>query len=102
MAWNGVAYSVDEKGRKREKKKAWTGYLVFFEQLEEEMGVVLKGSGYGVCWRGWNAWVHDDWRRRGKLVVWCLDEGEKRRWEEEVERRREGKGWWRGWVGGFG
>ncbi|KAI4166845.1 MAG: hypothetical protein LQ348_007753, partial [Seirophora lacunosa] len=47
VAWNGVAYSVDEKGRKREKKKAWTGYLVFFEQLEEEVGVVLKGSGYG-------------------------------------------------------
>ncbi|KAI4281882.1 MAG: hypothetical protein L6R35_005532, partial [Caloplaca aegaea] len=45
VAWNGDAYSVDEKGRKRDKKKAWTGYLVFFEQLEGEMKVVLKGTG---------------------------------------------------------
>ncbi|KAL9017287.1 MAG: hypothetical protein Q9185_005378 [Variospora sp. 1 TL-2023] len=94
VAWNGDAYSVDEKGRKREKKKAWTGYLVFFEQLEGEMKLVLKGTGYGACWRGWNGWVHDDWRRRGEMVVWCLDDGEKTRWKQEVGRRQEIKGWW--------
>ncbi|KAL8764736.1 MAG: hypothetical protein Q9209_007903 [Squamulea sp. 1 TL-2023] len=98
VAWDGVSSYLDEKGREREKKKVWTGYLVFFGQLEEEMGRVLRGSGYGVCWRGWNGWVHEDWRRRGGMVVWCLDEGEKRRWREKEEER--GKmGRWRRLVG---
>lgn len=63
----------------KEGRKAWPEYLVFFEQAEAVMGVVLRGSGYGECWRGWNSWRHDDWRRRGDMVVWCLN-------------RRKGKG----------
>lgn len=95
---------VDEKGRERERKKAWTGFLVGFGQLEVELGAYLRGSGYGVCWRGWNGWGHEDWRRRGGMVVWCLDEGEKRAWREGEEERGKigmmGKmGEWKSFVG---
>ncbi|KAL8723019.1 MAG: hypothetical protein Q9181_007370, partial [Wetmoreana brouardii] len=69
VAWNGGTTSVDDKsGRKRERKKAWTSHLVFFGQLEDEMRHLLKGSGYGVCYRGWNGWGNEDWRRRGGMV----------------------------------
>ncbi|KAI4106965.1 MAG: hypothetical protein L6R37_001858 [Teloschistes peruensis] len=113
VAWDGDPLSSLStiEGMKRERKRAWTAYLVFFGQLEGEMGKVLRGSGYGVCWRGWNGpgggW-HEDWRRRGGLVVWCLDEEEKRRWRAVEGRRMGGRGdgwwwwgggeWWRRWV----
>ena len=60
-AWDG------RKGR-----KTWPEYLVFFEQLEPTMRDVLRGSAYRDCWRGWNSWAHDDWRRKGDVIVWCL------------------------------
>ena len=37
------------------------------------MHTALQGSGYGECWRGFNTHWHDDWRRKGDVVVWCLD-----------------------------
>ncbi|KAL9042597.1 MAG: hypothetical protein Q9214_003731 [Letrouitia sp. 1 TL-2023] len=62
IAWDG-----------NEGRKAWTEYLVFFEQLEPTMKGLLQGSGYSECWRGWNTFAHDDWRRKGDVMVWCLD-----------------------------
>ena len=56
----------------REGRKSWPEYLVFFEQMEPTMKEVLMGSSYHDCWRGWNSWAHDDWRRRGDMLVWCL------------------------------
>lgn len=67
VAWDG-----------NEGRKAWTEYLVFFEQLEPTMKGLLQGSGYSECWRGWNTFAHDDWRRKGDVMVWCL-EGESRK-----------------------
>lgn len=55
-----------------EGRKTWPEYLVFFEQMEPTMREVLQGSGYRDCWRGWNSWGHDDWRRKGDMIVWCL------------------------------
>lgn len=60
-----------------EGAKVWPEYLVFFAQLEDVLrGVVAEAgvgrSAYRECWRGWNSWAHDDWRRRGDMVVWCL------------------------------
>ncbi|KAL8799093.1 MAG: hypothetical protein Q9182_006156 [Xanthomendoza sp. 2 TL-2023] len=96
IPWNGELMYVGERGKEREKRKAWTGYLVFFGQLEKELGKVLSGSGYGVCWRGWNGWGHEDWRRRGGMVIWCLDEAEKKKWRERGEEsRRQGESGWR-------
>ena len=66
----------------REGRKSWPEYLVFFEQMEPTMKEVLMGSSYRDCWRGWNSWAHDDWRRRGDMLVWCLrkqDEKQKKK-----------------------
>ena len=56
-------------------RKLWPDYLVFFEGLETVLRDMTGGAGYGPCWRGWNGWFHDDWRRRGDVVVWCLRGG---------------------------
>lgn len=53
-------------------RKSWPDYLAFFEEKEDVLAEVLKGSAYRECWRGWNSWGHDDWRRRGDMIVWCL------------------------------
>jgi len=55
------------------KRRTWPQYLVFFSQLEGVLGQYLRGSRYSECWRGFNSHLHDDWRRVGDVVVWCLD-----------------------------
>ena len=59
--WNG-----------KDGRKSWPEYIVFFEQMEPTMKEILMGSAYRDCWRGWNSWGHDDWRRKGDMLVWCL------------------------------
>lgn len=56
----------------KDARKEWPEYLVFFAQLEPTLDVLLRGSGYAECWRGWNTHWHDDWRRQGDIVAWCL------------------------------
>ena len=58
-------------------RKTWPEYVIFFEQMEPVMKDVLKSSAYRECWRGWNSWGHDDWRRRGDIVVWCQQRPER-------------------------
>ncbi|RMZ75742.1 hypothetical protein DV737_g5155, partial [Chaetothyriales sp. CBS 132003] len=58
--------------RERKGRRPWPQYLVFFQQLEPEMTRSLPGSGYTECWRGFNSHWHDDWRRQGDVIVWCL------------------------------
>ena len=53
-------------------RKMWPEYLVFFEALEPSLKHIMKDSGYSECWRGWNSYFHDDWRRKGDIIVWCL------------------------------
>lgn len=72
----------------KEGRKTWPDYVVFFAQMEGTMRDVLQGSAYRECWRGWNSWGHDDWRRRGDMVVWCL------RRQGTKGKRREGGWWW--------
>ncbi|KAI9772390.1 MAG: glycosylphosphatidylinositol anchor biosynthesis [Geoglossum umbratile] len=54
------------------EKRQWPDSIVFFEQLQPVLEDVLKGNAYVECWRGFNTHWHDDWRRRGDVVVWCL------------------------------
>lgn len=54
-------------------RKPWPQHLVFFAQLEPAVRDVLQGSRYRECWRGFNSHWHDDWRRTGDVVVWCLN-----------------------------
>lgn len=52
----------------------WPDYLVFFAQLEDILRSSIEGSSskvYKECWRGFNTHWHDDWRRKGDVVVWC-------------------------------
>ena len=67
-------------------RREWPDYLIFFEQLESVMQSALVGSAYQECWRGFNSHWHDDWRRKGDVVVWCLDRDKKRRHEDELRR----------------
>ncbi|OQE22402.1 hypothetical protein PENSTE_c010G08826 [Penicillium steckii] len=60
----------------------WPDYLIFFQQLEPTMKNLLRGSFYGECWRTFNTDWHDDWRRQGDIIVWCLDTTEQDKWRE--------------------
>ncbi|GME33418.1 glycosyltransferase family 22 protein [Neofusicoccum parvum] len=57
-----------------EPKRPWPKYLVFFQQLEGTLNELLQGTRYSEFWRGFNSHFHDDWRRKGDVVVWCLDD----------------------------
>jgi phosphatidylinositol glycan class B len=65
----------------------WPDYLVFFAQLEPTLNSLLRSSSYAECWRTWNTAWHDDWRRRGDIVVWCLDPAEQRNWRNIHTKR---------------
>lgn len=65
----------------------WPDYLIFFAQLEPRLRNLVRGSSYSECWRSWNTAWHDDWRRRGDIVVWCLDPAEQDAWCSETRRR---------------
>lgn len=56
----------------RSQRKPWPQHLVFFEQLEPTLKDYLQDSTYKECWRGFNSHWHDDWRRKGDVLVWCL------------------------------
>lgn len=60
----------------------WPDYLVFFAQLEPTIRTALRSSSYGECWRTWNTAWHDDSRRKGDVVVWCLDPNEQQEWRK--------------------
>ncbi|KAF2399232.1 hypothetical protein EJ06DRAFT_531566 [Trichodelitschia bisporula] len=64
----------DEGARMAWPRRAWPQYLAFFEQLEPTMKTVLQSTPYRECWRTFNSHWHDDWRRRGDVIVWCLEE----------------------------
>ncbi|RDW81532.1 putative glycosylphosphatidylinositol-alpha 1,2 mannosyltransferase [Aspergillus mulundensis] len=65
----------------------WPDYLVFFAQLEPTLKSYLRSSSYGECWRTYNTDWHDDSRRRGDVVVWCLDPTEQQAWRSEQHHR---------------
>lgn len=65
----------------------WPDYLVFFAQLEPTIRTALRASPYGECWRTWNTAWHDDWRRKGDVVVWCLDSDEQQEWHRQQHRQ---------------
>jgi phosphatidylinositol glycan class B len=62
-----------DPGFQSEGKRMWPGHLVFFGALEDTLKEVLGNTRYRECWRGFNSHFHDDGRRVGDVVVWCLD-----------------------------
>ena len=63
---------LGEKIRGSAEQRQWPDFIVFFEQLQPVMVDILTGSGHVECWRGFNSHWHDDWRRKGDVLVWCL------------------------------
>jgi phosphatidylinositol glycan class B len=57
----------------RGSRRSWPQNLVFFEHLEPTLKEYLGGTVYTECWRGFNSHFHDDGRRVGDVIVWCLD-----------------------------
>ncbi|KAK7207622.1 Alg9-like mannosyltransferase family-domain-containing protein [Myxozyma melibiosi] len=52
--------------------KYWPSHLVFFEALKEKVDEALGGSeDYLECARFFNSHFHEDYRRRGDVVVYC-------------------------------
>ena len=91
-----VAGNGSESGDSAGGKRPWPRYVVFFEQLEPVMQEVIGGgqSRYEECWRTFNTHWHDDWRRKGDVIVWCVDGGVDmdsivREHDEARERERE-------------
>jgi GPI mannosyltransferase 3 len=72
LGWEPASRHEGEAWDGKPGVKPWPEYLVFFEAMEHPITDVVKAGGYAECWRGWNAFFHDDWRRRGDIVVWCL------------------------------
>ncbi|WEW59725.1 glycosylphosphatidylinositol anchor biosynthesis [Emydomyces testavorans] len=70
----------------KDHKHNWPDYLVFFAQLEPTLKSLLRASSYTECYRTWNTAWHDDWRRKGDMVVWCVDAGVQRQWREKNSR----------------
>ncbi|KAI7500084.1 glycosyltransferase family 22 protein [Hortaea werneckii] len=60
------------------EQRTWPGYLVFFDQLVPTLEHYLAETKYTECWRGFNTHWHDDARRYGDVVVWCLPAPEDR------------------------
>lgn len=70
-----VSKDKDErKTHSSEPKRPWPKYLVFFQQLEGTLADFLRGTKYRECWRGFNSHFHDDSRRKGDVIAWCLDD----------------------------
>lgn len=86
-SYSSSAHSLSGKSSKQAPQHEWPDYLVFFAQLEPTLYTLLRGSSYGECWRTFNTDWHDDWRRRGDIVVWCLDTAEQDAWRAETQRR---------------
>lgn len=72
--WLNEAEGGQETGFFQSRKRAWPDYLIFFGQLEHTMHRVLRGSAYQECARFYNSLFHDDSRRIGDVIVWCLPE----------------------------
>jgi phosphatidylinositol glycan class B len=69
------------RGEVNTKERPWPRYIVGFEGIE---GVLrewyegeMKGFKMRERWRGGNSHWHDDWRRKGDVVVWEFVDGSK-------------------------
>lgn len=76
-----------QQSRKKEYTHEWPDYLVFFAQLEPTIRTTLRSSSYSECWRTWNTAWHDDSRRKGDIVVWCLDPNEQHTWRQTQQQK---------------
>ena len=67
-----ISENTDWEMERTTEKRRWPDYLVFFEQLQSTMETILNGTRYRECKRFFNTHWHDDRRRQGDVVVWCM------------------------------
>ncbi|XHG00937.1 hypothetical protein AWENTII_004345 [Aspergillus wentii] len=67
----------------------WPDYLAFFAALEPTLQSLLRSTSYGECWRTYNTAWHDDSRRRGDIIVWCLDPNEQQAWRTQTRKQQQ-------------
>ncbi|KAK6529977.1 glycosylphosphatidylinositol anchor biosynthesis [Orbilia ellipsospora] len=81
MQWFGTppVLAVGEKGYAQggiDRNKRWPEKLVTFEAtaalVEGYLRIGEPDCGYKECNRFFNSHFHDDWRRKGDVIVWCL------------------------------
>ncbi|KAK2761273.1 glycosylphosphatidylinositol anchor biosynthesis [Arachnomyces sp. PD_36] len=77
------------QGQQQATTHPWPNNLIFFSPLEPILKSLLRSSSYAECYRSWNTAWHDDARRKGDIIVWCLDEGVQHEWRERQKRERE-------------
>ncbi|KAI9330015.1 Alg9-like mannosyltransferase family-domain-containing protein [Zopfochytrium polystomum] len=53
------------------EKYFWPSHVVLFEALLNDVAPLFEGSGYAQCLSLFNSHFHDDWRRKGNVVVFC-------------------------------
>ncbi|KAI5360098.1 Putative GPI mannosyltransferase [Septoria linicola] len=68
----GVDEAVVKTSPHDDTLRHWPHYLVAFEQLQPTLAQILQGSRYRECKRFFNTHWHDDNRRHGDVVVWCM------------------------------
>ncbi|KAE8149252.1 Alg9-like mannosyltransferase family-domain-containing protein [Aspergillus avenaceus] len=78
---------VNPQAYQQSRPHEWPDYLIFFSPLEPTLRSLLRSSSYGECWRTWNTAWHDDSRRRGDIIVWCLDPTEQAAWRSVTQKR---------------
>jgi len=63
------------------KERPWPRYVVGFEGVEDVLREYyeseMKGFKVRERWRAANSHWHDDWRRKGDVVVWEFVDGSK-------------------------
>ncbi|KAK6354352.1 glycosylphosphatidylinositol anchor biosynthesis [Orbilia blumenaviensis] len=66
----------DEDGNELGGTMKWPDKLITFEGtaeiVQEYLNIGAKNARYVECKRFFNSHFHDDWRRDGDVIVWCL------------------------------
>ncbi|KAJ4406615.1 glycosylphosphatidylinositol anchor biosynthesis [Neurospora sp. IMI 360204] len=72
--WGGDGHLTSCNGNQEEIPRFIVGFEGIEEVLKKFFGEDKKGREMGVelkkVWEGWNGAFNEDWRRRGRLVVW--------------------------------
>ncbi|KMU80453.1 GPI mannosyltransferase 3 [Coccidioides immitis RMSCC 3703] len=59
---------------------------ILMKPIKPTIKSLRRASSYAECYRTWNTAWHDDWRRKGDMIIWCLDPAVQREWREKNRR----------------
>lgn len=88
-SYSSSSPSTSSSRQQKKDIRPWPDYLIFFAQLEQTLSAHVRSAPYAECHRTFNTAWHDDWRRQGDVVVWCLDPEEQASWRAQLARKRD-------------